>query len=588
MVVPVGINETRVARWPVVTLTLAVLTLGITGSVAWHNHLTHSGTWFEGVSRYWQEHPDLQPPDGCATYLIPPLPDDPSVPRPQREPGDSRKLASLCLEAMKERSDNQPLWLVRQDKGLMQIGTITHGLAFPNIPSALIGLQLLVLVLGSFLEDRWGRDRFATFWVLASVAAAVAFQENALKGAEPLAGGNALSAACVGAFMVTFGKQRIQFALFHLRGTRHFFAPAWSVGILWLVLHLLALALTDGRTPADSVAELAACGIGAVVGLIGRMQQWQAEAKEEMPAAPEPNWVKSSIAPSPSPDSRQPQANDAARATPQNVAPMFDDSPHPPAMAPSPPDTAPLFDDLPRFGEQLPVKLVPAPLPEPVPLDESGGWARFAHDAPVLPAHVPSVGHVATMTTAPGPRATTPPLSPMAAGQAEVAHATAFEAKSAHANPVATVLQPSFDALAHSPDAPTTPYWTLLGRDRQGLLLRDEDGVVTRLDARHLLAVAVGVVQIVDVGAPGPALIFDLVMDVRPPRCVRVRPTPDVLTAAWPGLTRQEAVVALARELAAGGAIRVPQVPEWPGPPWSAFPDTRSLMAAWQLALARR
>ncbi len=576
MVLPIGIDDTRVARWPLVTFTLAVLTVGISGSVAWHDHLTRNGTWFENVNAYWHDHPDLEPTDACAQYLTPPPADDPRLPHPAREPGDSRKLATLCIDAMAERAVNQPLWLERPDKGLLQVGTLTHGLAFPNIPAALVGLLLLVFVLGSFLEDRWGRDRFAAFWVFASVIAAVAYRKNALVGAEPLAGGNAISAACLGAFAVTFGKRHIQYLFVSLGGPRRFSAPAWSVAVFWLVAHIAVLALTDGRTPADSAAEFAGFGAGIAVGALARWQGWRENQPEApTPVAAEPNWVKSVIAPPAAlHDDHAPQL-DVSRPTPTPHAPMFDDAP----SAPLPTDDLPRYDDLPRFDDLPPLKPLSAALPEPVPLDADGGWARFAKDEPVLPARVPDA--IAPLP-APSPAAGRAAIAPRP--EPTVAFTQAAQA------PVAPLPVDSFASLrTEIPHDPvTTPYWTLAGRDAHGLQLRDEDGVATRLDPRQLLAVAVGVVQTVDQGPPGPALIFDLILDVRPPRALRLRPTPDVLAAGWPGLTRQDAVVALARELAAGGAIRVPQVPEWPGPPWTTYPDTRTLMAAWQLALAKR
>ena len=562
MILPIGMDETRVARWPVVTFTLAVLTLGISGSVAWHSHLSHNGTWFENVNAYWHDHPDLEPTDACAPYLTPPQDDNPGLPRPRHEPGDPRKFATLCLHAMDERTANQPLWLVRADQGLVQVGTLTHGLAFPNVPATLVGLLLLVFVLGSFLEDRWGRDRFAAFWLLATVVTAVAYRRSALPGADPLAGGNALSAACLGAFTVTFGKRRIQYALLGLGGSRHFFAPAWSVALVWLVAHVAVLAWSEGRTPADSTAEFAGFGVGIAVGLVGRWQKWRAEDVEVATPTAEPAWVKSSVAPvKATPDAKVAAAPETSRAAAPAAAPMFDD-----VTTESTPPFAdfPLFDDAPRSKPA-------ASVPDAVPLEAEGGWARFALDEPALP-----------------PRRTAQLEPPEAPRPVADAPAVALVPAPAHATPLTRFEPPPAQVAPWPPRDPlATPYWTLEGRDSQGLLLHDEDGVPMRLDPRHLLAVAVGVVQTVDVGMPGPALIIDLVLDSRPPRCVRMRPSAEALAKSWPGETRQDAVLALARHLASGGALRIPQVPEWPGPPWTTYPDTRALMAQWQQALAK-
>ncbi len=568
MLLPFAMDKTRITRWPVVTLTVALLTLGITASVAWHAHLTRTGTWFEPVNAYWHEHPELAPIDACTPYLTPPT-TDAGLPRPLVPPGDSRKLASLCVEALRERAAAQPLWLMRADKGYLQPAIVTHGLAYPNVASALVGLLLLVFVFGAFLENRWGRERFAAFWVAASVATAIAYLQKSLVGAEPFAGGNATSAACLGAFAVVFGNARLNLTPSAAATARSLAVPAWSVAIVWLVAHVAVIALSDGRTPADSAAELAGLVIGLAFGAVARLQKWDVDDAAPETRGPEPTWVQSAIVP---------QQQGSAQPDAAAHVPMFDDAPEPTRTA-----KQPLRVDAPLFVDPEPLETVHAPLVEP--LHAEGGWARFATDEPVLPPKsVEAIEPKPFLFDDPPPPVSLPIAGPLPVFVEPALPLPIEMAKSATDRALAEIFEPP----TLTPQPLATPMWTLLGRDHQGLLLRDEDDVPTRLDPRHLLAVAVGVVQTLDVGAPGPALIVDLIMDARPPRCVRLRPSPEALAAGWPGLTRQEAVVALMRELASGGAIRVPQVPEWPGPPWSTFPDTRALKAAWQLALSKR
>ena len=602
MFLPVGVDDARVSRWPVVTFTLAVLTLAVTASVIWHDHLVQTGPWFADVDAYHLAHPDLDTSGACEEHLTP-VPAAARVVQ-GRVAGDPKRLAALCSEALDARSRSHPLWLIRPGVGIVQLGTLAGGLAFPDVPSLAIGLLLLVFVLGSFLEDAWGRDRYLAFWLLASVAVTVAYQRFAPPDAtDVLAAGPAVSAALLAAFAGSMGKKRVHFLGVGMGGLQRISLPGWAVAVFWLGTRLLLRMFGQTRVEGAGAAELAGFAIGAVTAAIAHFQRWDEREAPQPDAAPAPTWATQMSAPVGSRAVPEPQAETA------NDPPLLFDSPapHTPAKvpAPMPADVAPLFQqDFPL--DDVPVRPV-LDVPPVVPVEADSGWARFTRDEPALmPALVPAP--VAPLMVSPPDPEPAPQVAPVASPFAGLADPFRFDLPSSptpdpqpsSADPFAHWTAPAADpapayapilatpAPAEAPSRMPIERWQLLGRDTVGLQFRDVHGRMARLPPEHLLAVTAGIVKGGEPGTPGPALLLDVVLDEHPRRCVRLRPSPESLAVLWPSYARADAVAALARELASGRALRLPQTPEWPGPPWATFANVGAMEAVSLMGPKRR
>jgi membrane associated rhomboid family serine protease len=100
----------------------------------------------------------------------------------------------------------------------------------------LIGNMLFLWLAGSALEDRYGRLRFALFYLFGAAAGAYAYAVTA-KPASPhlLIGASGAISACMGAFLIHYRKTEITFwyLLAYRSGT--FRWPAWFALPLWLV-----------------------------------------------------------------------------------------------------------------------------------------------------------------------------------------------------------------------------------------------------------------------------------------------------------------------------------------------------------------
>jgi membrane associated rhomboid family serine protease len=103
----------------------------------------------------------------------------------------------------------------------------------------LFGNLLFLYLVGCNIEDRWGRSRYAVFYLCAAVCSALAFRLWHPGSQQVLVGASGAIAAVMGAFTVCFSATRIRFfyaywITFKPRvGT--FFAPAWVALLLWFL-----------------------------------------------------------------------------------------------------------------------------------------------------------------------------------------------------------------------------------------------------------------------------------------------------------------------------------------------------------------
>jgi membrane associated rhomboid family serine protease len=99
----------------------------------------------------------------------------------------------------------------------------------------LIGNMLFLFLAGSALEDRYGRLRFAAFYLFGAAASTFAYDLTVHGTPHLLVGASGAISACMGAFLVHFRNTEITFWYFWMYRTGTFRWPAWFALPLWLV-----------------------------------------------------------------------------------------------------------------------------------------------------------------------------------------------------------------------------------------------------------------------------------------------------------------------------------------------------------------
>jgi len=135
----------------------------------------------------------------------------------------------------------------------------------------LIGNMLFLWLAGSALEDRYGRIRFALFYVLGGAGATYAFQIAAKTDGILLVGASGAISACMGAFLIHFHKATIRFWYLLMYRTGTFTLPAWFALPLWLAEQFLWASFDGGTGKSTGVAYAAHIGgfvFGFIVGFI--------------------------------------------------------------------------------------------------------------------------------------------------------------------------------------------------------------------------------------------------------------------------------------------------------------------------------
>ncbi len=127
----------------------------------------------------------------------------------------------------------------------------------------LIGNMLFLWLAGSAVEDRYGRVRFALFYLIGAVAATYSFEATAGDGIL-LVGASGAVSACMGAFLLHFYKTEIRFWYLLMYRSGTFQCPAWLALPLWLAEQFLWASFDGGTGEATGVAYSAHIGGFAV------------------------------------------------------------------------------------------------------------------------------------------------------------------------------------------------------------------------------------------------------------------------------------------------------------------------------------
>jgi membrane associated rhomboid family serine protease len=137
----------------------------------------------------------------------------------------------------------------------------------------IIGNMVFFWAFGPAMEEAMGRVRFLAFYLVGGVAAMTA-QVLAMPASRvPNLGASGAIAAVMGAFIVTYPRDRIKTAIFFLFFVRIAFVPASLLIGVWFVLQLFSAGQVAGTVQSGGVAYMAHVGgflFGVVTGRLWR------------------------------------------------------------------------------------------------------------------------------------------------------------------------------------------------------------------------------------------------------------------------------------------------------------------------------
>ena len=147
----------------------------------------------------------------------------------------------------------------------------------------LIGNMLFLWLVGSALEDRWGRAKFVAFYLVGAVAATMCFKLTYTGPPTILVGASGAVSAAMGAFLVYFAKTRITLWYFMFMRSGTTSIPAYLALPLWLGEQVLYASLdkrADGSTSVAYAAHIGGFAVGAGFAVLAVMI-WGKQAAED-------------------------------------------------------------------------------------------------------------------------------------------------------------------------------------------------------------------------------------------------------------------------------------------------------------------
>ena len=135
----------------------------------------------------------------------------------------------------------------------------------------IIGNMIYFWAFGPEIEDSMGRGRFLAFYLLGGLIAMLAQVLAMPASTTPNLGASGAIAAVMGAFLVTYPRDRIKTALFFLLFIRIAFVPASLLIGFWFLMQLFSAGAVTQSVQTGGVAYLAHIG-GFLFGVItGRL-----------------------------------------------------------------------------------------------------------------------------------------------------------------------------------------------------------------------------------------------------------------------------------------------------------------------------
>ncbi len=237
MLIPVGLDNARLSRWPWVSLAiaglcvLAYLATAFSGN-DWEIMAAHG----EAVG-YLRSHPYLQAPPPLARWQetaegerrVPAPPARLTAAELAREQGELDALAEH-FSALRE-ADPQYRFSLVPARGLFQLGWLSHLFMHAGLSHLLGNLFFFLLLVGPFLEDAWGAAVFGGFYLAGGLVAA-AVELPMIHPDVALLGASGAISACMGAFALRFAHRRVRiFYWFWLVVRGQFLVPAWAYAL---------------------------------------------------------------------------------------------------------------------------------------------------------------------------------------------------------------------------------------------------------------------------------------------------------------------------------------------------------------------
>jgi membrane associated rhomboid family serine protease len=135
----------------------------------------------------------------------------------------------------------------------------------------IISNMIFFWAFGPEIEDAMGRGRFLVFYLLGGLVAMLAQVAAAPTSELPNLGASGAIAAVMGAFLVTYPRDRIKTALFFLIFVRIAFVPASLLIGFWFLMQMFSAGAVTQNVQTGGVAYLAHIG-GFLFGVItGRL-----------------------------------------------------------------------------------------------------------------------------------------------------------------------------------------------------------------------------------------------------------------------------------------------------------------------------
>lgn len=495
---------------------------------------------------------------------------------------------------------------------------LTAPVLFPDPLSMLAGLWLLAAVVGQLLERQRGRAELAAVLAAGALIPALAWSAMAGDAARPWLGGAALVSAVVAAAVTALPGLQQRFWLPVASGPLEL--PLWTVLGWWLLIRLLAVALFGierSALAAEMLAVVVGAGAGLVVrlGLAGAVQRLVEQGKAQLRAAAEP--VGPAVVPAPNyggpPPPRGPHVPDPEKtiheieetmdsAGDEALAALFGEDPAPVAVPVSVPISV-----APTAG-----KPTPAPSASAAPLPSAAMALPFGGFGESNPPASAALDLDDLLGAGPVPVAPSQPAAPLAFGPKALAvprradsEQTAMvatepsavwvaprpaEATRAYAGSTGEAIRAAIDLAEGSAQPPPAVRLShAVQRDASGNLQWLLEGQWESLATDLIQGVAVGLVEHRNWPDAQPEIWIDVILDRGGPgrraEAVRVHLSREALQQFAPGSSGAAAFGALAEELAGAGALRLPQRPVWPGPPWPRYPTAAEFVAMWQREL---
>ncbi|HPC83871.1 MAG TPA: rhomboid family intramembrane serine protease [Thermoanaerobaculaceae bacterium] len=281
MLIPIGLDQTSVRRWPWISIGLVAINVLVFLSTALGgNNEAEIAARFQEMLEYWRSHPYLELPremrpenmddvekerfDTMVEFIRSAggaAPEDPEERARQRADLDS------IVQRYRDALDSHPfrrwgLVPAHPRPAAFLTSMFIHGGWLH-----LLGNMLILWLAGPFLEDAFGRPLFSALYLLSGLVAAGA-HIMAFPGSNvPLGGASGAIAGLMGAFLIRYALVKIRFFYWFFlifRGT--FDAPAWLMLPLWLLQQLFFASMdTGGRGGVAYWAHIGGFVFGAAV-----------------------------------------------------------------------------------------------------------------------------------------------------------------------------------------------------------------------------------------------------------------------------------------------------------------------------------